>query len=411
MFYAGRLMSERQALTEKAPSPARASESAELEPWCTGLFFRTALHRLRVRPWLLGLLAFSGYWLLPAAFAWLSGTLLTREALATIVSGLPSFVQRLGWHQALLDGQEIQAGLAYLNDRSHFVFAALLLPGGAIAATILARVHTTAAALRDDGILRDDHARILETYGRYRRFANHPLFRVAALGFAAVTALVFLGFRSGDVYATWWGHRQYGPGGLVFAGIEAVMVYFGTQTMVLTAFASAMFSQLLAGPIAFRPYHPDGANGLAPLGRMIMLLWMLALALGAEICVALFLGYLGIEKMPLTWMLALAGLMAIPALAIVPLYASLRAIHRARVARLGRLEPLLNSMLESAETRVAEGRFDEAAQTLATLGDVQGVHESFASLNVWPFNPRALAGVVAAYAVQLVLTLKEVLGF
>jgi len=387
------------------------SVAGELLPWCNGLFFRIALDRLGVRPWLLGLLAFSGYWLLPAAFASFSGTLLTREALAAIVSGLPSFVQRLGWHQALLDGQRIQTGLAYLNDRSHFVFAALLLPGGMIAAAILTRIHVTVAALRDDGILRDDYTLIRETYERYRRIANHPLFRIAAFVLASITALVFLGFRSGEAYVAWWGHRQYGPGGLVFAAIEAVMVYFGTQTMVLTALASAMFAKLLTGPIAFRPFHPDGANGLAPLGRMIMLLWMLALTLGGEICVALFLGYLGIEKMPLTWLLALAGLAAIPALAIAPLYASLRAIHRARVARLGRLEPLLNSMLESAESRVAEGRYAEAAETLATLGDVQGVHESFASLNVWPFNPRALAGVVAAYAIQLVLTLKEVLGF
>ncbi|HPA52417.1 MAG TPA: hypothetical protein PLP50_12540 [Thermoanaerobaculia bacterium] len=336
---------------------------------------------------------------------------MTREAIATIISGLPPFVQQLGWHQALLDGQRIQEGLAYLNDRSHFVFAALLLPGAAVAALILARVHDTVAALRDDGILRDDDATIRETYQRFHRLANHWFFRLAALCLGGVTALVFLAFRNGDAHTSWWGHRQFGPGGLAFAFIEAAMVYFGTQTMVLTAFASAMFARLLAGRIAFRPFHPDGANGLAPMGRMIMMLWILALVLGAEICVALFLGYLGIEKMPLTWLLALAGLAAIPALAIAPLYASLHAIHRARIARISHLEPLLNSMLERAEGQVDEGRFDDASETLATLGDMQGVHESFASLNVWPFNPRALAGVVAVYALQLVLTLKEVLGF
>lgn len=374
------------------------------------MVFRLIIFRFRLGPWLVGLLIFTGYWGLPAVLAAFSGTLVTRESIAALMADLPAPLLQLGVHQALLDAQKLQTGLAYLNDSSHFVFAALLSLGGAAAALILARIHSTVGALSADGILSDDSL-TLKTYRRFHGAANHWFARVASLVLAGLTGVLFVSFHFAEAYSYWWGHHQHGLAGYLFAVITAGMVYFGTQTMVLTSFGSVMFAGLLRNPVSFRPFHPDGANGLAPLGRLIMLFWILAVVLGAEICVTLFLGYLGIERLPLVWVLAVAGMTATPALAIVPLYASLRTVHRARAAEVGHFEPLLNTMLARARKLVIEKRYEEAAVALSTLGDMQGVHEALTTLNVWPFNPRALAFVLAIYAVQLVLTLREVLGY
>lgn len=393
--------------------PRAYNKSSELGSvfahWCDGLLLRVALFKMHIRPWSIGLLVFAGYWGLPLIVATLSGSLVTKASLSSLCSLLPAPVSQNGILQWLMDFQSMPQGLAYLNDRSHFIFAALLVPGSAVVSMILTKVHTTVAGLQADGLPHNDRLLIRNIYNSYRAFANHWAFRLFSLLFACITAAVFLSFHYSVPHAQWWGNRLYGFDGILFSAIEAGMVYYGTQSILLVGCASAMLSKLLTGKLALRPFHPDGANGLAPVGRMIMLLWALALVLGAEICVALFLGYLGIERLPLSWVLALVGLSAIPVLAIIPLYVSLNAIQRARAEKIGRFEPVMNSILSQAEVLAREGRHDEAAKKLCILGDVHNVHNALVSLNVWPFNRHALAGAFAAYAVQLVLILNELL--
>ena len=140
-----------------------------------------------------------------------------------------------------------------------------------------------------------------------------------------------------------------------------------------------------------------------------MRLWILAILLGTAIWIALFLGYLGIERTVVAWILATIALLAIPAIAIAPLLSSLRAIHKAQWLILSDFEPFLNDLLIRGKDQVRQGRRDEATQVLSTLGDVTSVHQFVVSINPWPFNPRALAVVIFIYCLQLFLTLRELL--
>ena len=371
---------------------------------------RLIFDRMGVDPWLAGIAVFGGYWGIFLVLSALNRVLLAKDWITRLMEDLPSYVLSLGLHQQFLESQKIESGQAYLNDSSHFVFAILLVPGTWAGCWILTRVHSTLEQLRSDGLPDTNPQDVRDLYYHYRGFANHWSLRIVSLALAAATTLFFLGFHWDADNAAWWGHQNHGLTGVFFAGVEGVMVYYGTQAMTLTAFASAMFSKLISGQVVLRPFHPDGANGLAPLGRMIMVLWLLSLAIAAAICVTLFLGYLGLERLPLSWLLAIAGLIAIPAIGIAPLAASLRAIHKAKVNEIGRFEPLINGILDSAREQVRDNDLDRAARSLRRLDEIRGVYEALVSVNVWPFNPRALTLVVVVYGLQLALTVKEFLG-
>jgi hypothetical protein len=163
-------------------------------------------------------------------------------------------------------------------------------------------------------------------------------------------------------------------------------------------------------PMDLRPFHPDGCNGLAPLGKQIFLLWSNALVGGLAIYVTLRFGYLGVERTPIVWILAIIGTMIIPAIAVVPLFASLRAVKKVQQKYLNHLGVFLNDRLQLADGAIQNGNLDEADKFIGQLENAKKLFEIYKTANVWPFNTRALTLIVLINAVQIVLTAKQLLS-
>src|SRR5207249_2491785 len=111
--------------------------------WGGGLFLRYILKETRIHGSLVGVATFLGYYLLPLAIAAASGTIITVTTAHKYLASLPVLLTRTNFTQAFLNSLRIGDGLAYLNDRSHFLFAVLVSLGAAAGVGIVRNVHTT----------------------------------------------------------------------------------------------------------------------------------------------------------------------------------------------------------------------------------------------------------------------------
>jgi hypothetical protein len=112
----------------------------------------------------------------------------------------------------------------------------------------------------------------------------------------------FMLFRAqSSAYVWWWGHLSQGVGGVFLAVAVGAVVVGGTGAVYLLAVGLHAMSELLKYPVTLRPFHPDGCNGFAPFGDLLILLFFLSVTIAASICIALFGGYLDVASFVGTW--------------------------------------------------------------------------------------------------------------
>jgi hypothetical protein len=386
-------------------APSIVATEAAYPPWPTGIALRQ-LYRLPSG--LVALAAFAAYWGIPAIIAAWDGTFLAATMPQASSDGMAALLG-LEWFGTLILHDPATTGtLNYLGDRSHLLFSILLGLEAGVALEILRRLDKAMTTLRRAQLPTPDGRYPSANYALLRRLANHPLLRVVSLLLAAGIFGVFLYFcRSAD-YAFWWGSTSHGVAGLAFAAIQFAMVYFATQAIFLVAAGALMLARLFLNGLTLRPFHPDGCNGLAPVGTLIFLLWVFALLLAGAVFVATVLGYLGLETSRVFWVLAFIATLSVPLAAIAPLAATVIAVNRASRQQLQQLEPALDDLFAESLSAVRRGENADAAGD--RLGKLQAMHDVLANVNVWPFNPKALTAAIGASAVQTLLTLNEIVG-
>ncbi len=387
----------------------------EFAPWSDDFLVDWLLFRLKIPIVLVGLMTAGVYWAIPLAFSAWDGTLF---GFANASAGA-DYLRQSAAPQSLIDAaqqfaayQKIRSpgALPYLQDATHFLFTIILSVGASIAAITLKNFNTTTAKLFNEGIPCADVETVTRIYGDYRRraFSKRYSCLSAALGLAA--SLLFLHLSRSAQLDYWWDSNHYGAAGTTFAIIIGLMVFAVLQGAIILIFGALMLAGLMTFPVELKPFHRDGCNGLAPLGRQIFLLWWNALLGGLAIYVALRLGYLGIEHTPIIWVLALLGSLTIPAIAIIPLLAALRAVRKVQGAALDRLGTVLNRNLGAADAAIQSGNLPEANRIISELSEVKELFQTFRATNVWPFNPKALTFILVANAIQIVLTVHELFG-
>lgn len=395
--------------------PLADDHSVQFPPWADNVLLNYLLYGLKLRSYLVGILVALLYWFMPLLFSMWDGTAIDAANAGNITQFLeliraPQSIAQIPAHLSLAQRGSGSLQIPYLEDGTHFLFSAIISVGAVIAVETIKRFNCTVAALNRDGIPFVDPKEVLGIYSAYRQAA----FRWSNMGFCGVFSLCIfvLAYRlhlSADT-ASWWGNHGYGVAGAVFAAMASLMVFGMLGGAIIMVYGSLMLARLMTLPVELRPFHRDNCNGLAPLGRQIMLLWSNALLGGLAIYVTLRLGYVGIERSPFVWVLALCGTIAIPTIAIVPLYASLRAVRKAQGVKLDRLGGFLDRSLAQSEVAIGNDDLAKAGETIEGLGKVQGLFEIYRTVNVWPFNPKALTLIVCLNLVQVALTAKEIVS-
>lgn len=388
-------------------------DADEIPPWSYNYFLDFLLYRLKAPTVMLPAAVALFYWGVSFVLSLFDGTTInavTANGLATTCADLPisgfikSLVSEFARHQKLSGAH----ALPYLNDMTHLAFT-LVISIGALSA-MLTMKNFNLTVLR---LLREDTPawNLRFTGYVYRRFRDKAFRRRYILLCAVMGALASILFSylcMSAKYEYWWGSGKNGIAGFAFAAIVGAMVFSGLWVALLLVFGSLMLARLLKSPLPLRPFHRDGCNGLSPLGRQIFLLWCSALCGGMAIVVALYFGYLDIQKNPLVWLLAVIGTVCIPVLAVIPLYAALRAIRRTQDVSLEHLGSILNHNLSIADLAVRNKDFATADKAIADLNELKGIFDIIKSANVWPFNPKALTFIVVINGIQIALTLKQV---
>ena len=98
---------------------------------------------------------------------------------------------------------------------------------------------------------------------------------------------------------------------------------------------------------------------------------------GSAIYVALRFGYLGVEHTPVAWILAIIGTIVIPAIAVVPLFASLRAVKMVQQKYLRHLGAFLNERLQQADAAIQNTKLDDANKFIGQLENAKKLFEIY----------------------------------
>ena len=401
--------------TSLATSVANAT-GPTYAPWTTSRLLRRVLFEKPKPSYLASLGIFALYWGLPFLLAVIYGTIIPKDIVLNMAKGLatnlPDFFANAKALKAFANYQQLETpdSLAYLTDTTHFIFAVVISIGGGLAAHIIKRFNRTVEELRREEVPLATDSDVLNVYEAYRCVATHWAFRAASVVVAFLTFVIFVYLAKARGNTHWWGHLSHGYAGIVFALIEALMVYWGTRVLILIGMGSLMLVKLMQFPLALRPFHADACNGLSYLGYQIIYLWLFSLSLALAIYVVLSLGYLGIENTFIAWLLALCGTFAIPGLAVLPLLSALKSIHKARRTRLDGFEQILSDLLRDAEVFAVAKKTDEAVTTIGQLDKIYSAQKIINTANVWPFNPRALFSILLINIVQIIFTLDKLLG-
>jgi hypothetical protein len=384
-------------------------------PWSGNSAIRFFLYDLNAPIYFLPLLVAIGYWLIPLLFSTWDDTLACKERAQAAVQyldgvGLPTNLIEAAERYATSQRLECtnSESLPYLQDTTHFLFTLTLSIGVLAGLYNVKYFNRTVAALFGDGVILAKKSYVSRLYQSYRREAFKAKYVVVCAVFGILAGVLFLHLHHSPQLAFWWGSEKYGSAGLVFSVAVGAMVFSVLWGSVILIFGSLMLARIMRLPVRLRPFHHDGCNGLAPLGRQIFLLWWVAAAGGLAIFITLQFGYLGVQKNPIIWLLAALGTLAIPAIAIIPLYASLQAVRKVQSASLRCLGRLLNDKINTADAAVRNGKASTARNILSEMGHVQGIFDIYKETNVWPFNTRALTIIVGATLLQFALTFHEI---
>lgn len=372
------------------------------------------LYQAGLPSYAMSILLFAGYWFLPMVISAWDGTLLNVKAvdrLATFlqVVGSPAFIVEWVRKTASYHAQNQLLSQPYLTDLTHFLFAVVIGCGAWLGTATLRNFDRAVTQLSADGIPQGDATAASNIYRQYRRQAFRTGNIVLCAVLAACTFALFVYLHRAEEYAYWWGSHKHGIAGFVFAVMVGAMVFSLVWGSLLLVFGSLMLARIISMPIELRSFHADGCNGLEPLGRQIFLLWSNALIGGLAIYVTLRSGYLGVERTPIVWILAMIGTLTIPAIAIVPLLASLRAVKKVQQQYLQHLGIFLNRRLQQADAAIQSDNLGEAEKIIGQLDSVRKLFEIYKTANVWPFNSRALTVIVVINAVQIALTAKQLM--
>ncbi len=360
----------RQCMTDERAFP----------PWSDNFAIHFFLYGLNLPTYALPLLVAAGYWLLPLLISTWDGTLLCSARAEAAVQhlstlGLPGTVIDIAKQFAAHQQLQCSNSLPYLQDKTHFLFTLALSLGVLAGVLNLKTFHRTVATLVEDGVTRTTQSSVSRLYRYYRREAFKPKYLIFCAFFGSIAAVLFLQLYLSPQpeYASWWGNQNYGIAGLVFSIIVGGMVFSVLWGSVILVFGSLMLARLMRRPVRLRPFHQDGCNGLAPLGRQIFLLWWVAFFGGVAIYITLQFGYLKVEENPVIWLLAAFGSLAIPTIAIIPLYASLQATRKVQSANLEYLGRFLNDNLSAAYVAVRDGNLAEAHNIVSQMDYVRGL--------------------------------------
>jgi hypothetical protein len=301
--------------------------------------------------------------------------------------------------------------LPYIKDITHFAMATIaIFLGGCLILRAVVRFQNVFAFLISSNQIQAPKPALNAEIAKLRRRCGNWFVRCLILGMAILLSGAMYSKTRAPGLEYWWGHSSHGPAGILFSVACGLALYFGGVCLWLLTTGLNSISAIFEHPISLRPFHPDGCNGLKQVGNYIIFLFCLCLAMAVAIWITLGLGYLHIQDLLATWIVALGAILVVPLILIKPLVRITGQVRTARFQKLSAIDQRLQGLLADFEKHLADSA-DAIVwrKSLSDLLEARHAMNDVYSTNIFPFSPRIAGTLSASYLIQAVLFLHQVL--
>jgi hypothetical protein len=241
---------------------------------------------------------------------------------------------------------------------------------------------------------------------------NRPAYPILALGSTLAALVLWLAYLAVDPFGLgltrlWW-HVQplyFWP---IWLPLVFVNVYLGIWAIIRQIVAVRSFRWLCEDYVIVpRPRHPDGCNGLGPVGGYALRSGLVAVIFG--FWVFLMASFAEIFDRPanlevLTVFLLLTYVSVVAVLLLPPAWAVHQAMERAKAAELERLAAPMRALLADADPQHATATVEQFRQLEAKYQIVDREYR------VWPFRPIEIRGFGIAALTPVLTPVLSALG-
>lgn len=352
---------------------------------------------LEGRAWRVAVVAFAIYYLGAAVAAWFAGTLYSRS---TINSGaVIPYVSALVRFVAIVEPPKSGNFVPLLSDFVHFNFSVLVC----LVALPLGYMFMRRIPAEFRTYFGSSTADCSEFLAKLRSRLALRLNAAFALGFALLAGTTFVWLaRSDSPEATrWWGNSRFGHAGYYLAFVQAGFCYYAMWGFIFLLILNRCIRDAAATITVFQPFHHDGYYGFQPLARLIA--WQAGLILigGTALFSTFYMGYFGLEDLPLTYVSMTAFLVVTGAALALPLLDLTKQVRKLRTDAMSDIAPRIHSMT----LQIRNGKLGpEDTHSLATM---MGLYDTMKSARTLPFSLASLNGVIAGYGLQAAVLIRQ----
>jgi hypothetical protein len=357
--------------------------------------------RLGFRPWQGAVVCSLIYYGIPFIAASIDGVLISSATAHAQFDpvGLPQF--------GLWLSRRSNVNLYYATDTVHLVMSLLVLCGSGMLLYTLRNLARVVVDLLDSHKLTVSYNDAAQTFCEATAPYRARAWRLVLFMMALLLAVVIERKTHDPALMAWWGHASHGLAGHVLAAVIGGMVFWGGSWLFLLACGLGGLSDLLKHPVQLEPFHPDGCNGFAKLGDYLITLFVLSVMIAATAWLCLWKGYLGVERLAITWIAGSGGILVIPIILITPLVRCTRRIAAARLARMRDVQAVFEKELAGIEADATITDAQSLSERVRRLHDAQAAVAALYPSNIFPFKPKVAGTLSATYLLQVVLFLRE----
>ncbi len=347
-----------------------------------------------------GLVIFAGYYMVPLLLSALEGVLISAPKGSHPNAHLEALIRTVERRGVILP---------YFKDLTHLFMAVLVSLGGMLCIIALAELMGVYNTVSDPNLINASSQAIALERARMEKLVKSRAILVPIALVAASCGIAL--YYNGRSDTGWWGNPQYGPAGIYLAVAVSLAIFVGLHALYMLAVAQYSIGRLVSNGIHLRPFHPDGCNGFAKLGNLLLALLVLCILCATAAWITIWHGYLGIEEFPGIWLAAAGIVVFVPVIVIQPLFHVSTEVRRAQLKRLAPVERLLNSRLKATEDEL--GNPEAAAgkpEDIKALREFHLAAKDIYETSVFPFNRKVASVLSVGYIVQAVALAKEIIG-
>ena len=358
----------------------------------------------RERAWVIALLAFSIYYLGSCIAAWFSGTLFPPEALTA--SSDPLGFTRLIRNALPIVSRRNGDFVPLLGDFAHLNFSVIcflfLFP---LCYMFFRAVPREFQKYFRSGIAEAGPDIVSHFFLRLRASLKRPLNVALAVGFGASSSITFVLLARSNAPAAreWWGHAAFGPAGYYLAIVQGLFCYYAMWGLGMVLILNRRIQEATKMVQTFHPFHPDSYYGFRPLARLLAWEAGLALLVGLALFSTYYMGYFGLERLPLIFLSMVAFTVATGAGLAWPFWAITVHVRQLRDSAIREIEPQMHRALRGNATSGGPA----SANCRKELASMIPIYDALTRCRTIPFSSAELSTVILGYLLQSAALVRE----